>query len=233
MRAPTRCGGAAGAHTMNADQTITVAGEELALLPERAVYWARGEALFVADPHWGKAAAFRAAGLPIPEGGTGADLARLGRALRRTGARRLVLLGDLLHARAGRSEAVLEEVTAWRAAWPGLEVTLVRGNHDRHAGDPPAAWRFTCSGEPLAMPPFVLRHHPQEEPGGYVLAGHLHPAVRLRGAGRQLARLPCFWFGPRVGVLPAFGSFTGSVVVAPGPGDRVFALAGDEVVAVR
>lgn len=216
-----------------ADQAVAIAGETLHLLPERAAYWPRQGALLVADLHLGKAATFRAAGLPVPEGGTGADLARLEQALRRTGARRLILLGDLLHARDGRSSAVLAQVASWRAGRPELEVTLVRGNHDRGAGDPPAAWRFTCKGEPWALPPFVLRHHPHESADGYVLAGHLHPAVALRGAGRQRARPPCFWFGARVGVLPAFGGFTGGATIAPRPGDRVFALAGDEVVPVQ
>jgi uncharacterized protein len=217
---------------MTADLRIERAGEQLILLPERALFWPREGLLIAADLHWGKAATFRAAGLAIPEGSTADDLARLDRVLGRTGARRLALLGDLLHARAGRAEALIEQIGSWRARWPDLEILLVRGNHDRGAGDPPAEWGFRCVDEPFDAPPFVLRHHPGESTAGYVLAGHLHPAVRLRGAGRQQLRLACFWFGQRVGVLPAFGGFTGSAVVAPGPGDRVFALTGDEVVSV-
>lgn len=217
---------------MAADLTIELAGETLALLPERAIYWPRRELLLVADMHWGKAATFRAAGLAIPPGGTSDDLARLERALDRTGARRLALLGDALHARAGRAGAAFGRVAAWRERWRELDVTLVRGNHDRGAGDPPPEWGFACVDQPLAELPFVLRHHPQESPSGYVLAGHLHPAAQLRGAGRQSARLPCFWFGQRVGVLPAFGGFTGSALVRPQPGDRVFVLADGEVLAV-
>jgi uncharacterized protein len=218
---------------VTADHALLVAGETLTLMPERAVYWPRERTLVVADLHWGKAATFRAAGVAIPEGGTVADLERLDRALARSGARRLALLGDLLHARAGRAESVLGQVATWRARRPDLEVLLVRGNHDRGAGDPPPDWGFTTVSEPFAAPPFVLCHYPREAPEGYVLAGHLHPAVRLRGAGRQQLRLACFWFGPRAGVLPAFGSFTGNSLVTPAPGDQVFALAGDELVAVR
>jgi DNA ligase-associated metallophosphoesterase len=218
---------------MATDISTNLAGEQVVLLPERALFWPRRAMLLAADLHWGKAAAFRAAGMSIPEGGVGGDLARLDRALRRTGARQLALLGDLLHARAGRADALIAEVSAWRAGWPELEVLLVRGNHDRRAGDPPAEWGFSCVSEPHAVGPFALCHHPQEPPAGYALAGHLHPAVRLRGAGRQQLRLACFWFGPRVGVLPAFGGFTGSAAVAPAAGDRVFALTGDEVVPVQ
>jgi DNA ligase-associated metallophosphoesterase len=217
---------------VSADETIVVADENLTLLPERALHWPRREMLIVADLHWGKSATFRAAGLAIPEGSLADDLARLDRALTHTGARRLVLLGDLLHARAGRAETVLEQIGSWRARWPDLNILLVRGNHDRGAGDPPPEWGFGCVDEPFALAPFVLRHHPKEAPDGYVLAGHLHPAVRLRGAGRQQVRLACFWFGARMGVLPAFGGFTGSALVTPAADDRVFALTGDQVLAV-
>jgi DNA ligase-associated metallophosphoesterase len=218
---------------MATDITTNLAGEQLVLLPERALYWPRRAMLIVADLHWGKAATFRAAGIPIPEGGTGDDLARLDQALRRAGARRLMLLGDLLHARSGRADALLAQIAAWRARWPDLEVTLVRGNHDRGAGDPPSEWRFTCVNEPFPVAPFVFRHHPHDSSDGYVLAGHLHPAVQLRGAGRQHMRLACFWFGAHLGILPAFGSFTGISVVSPAVDDRVFAIPGDQVVAIQ
>ena len=66
---------------------------------------------------------------------------------------------------------------------------------------------------------------------GYALAGHVHPAVRLRGEGESL-RLPCFWFGARYGVLPAFGAFTGTAEVRPREGDQVFVIAEDEVLRV-
>ena len=57
--------------------------------------------------------------------------------------------------------------------------------------------------------PFVLAHHPEPSASGYVLAGHLHPGVRLAGPGDLRATLPCFWFADRVGVLPVCGEFTG------------------------
>jgi metallophosphoesterase superfamily enzyme len=59
-----------------------------------------------------------------------------------------------------------------------------------------------------------------------VLAGHLHPCVVLAGGARQRERLPCFWFGRDVGVLPAFGDFTGCAEITVEPGDRVWVVAG-------
>ena len=79
---------------------------------------------------------------------------------------------------------------------------------------------------------FAFRHFPEETLGLYTLAGHVHPGVVMRGPGRQRLKLPCFTFGPRVGVLPAFGGFTGTAAGAPRSGDRVFAVADGEVLEV-
>ncbi len=217
---------------MNRATRCEVAGEELVLLAERAAFWPRGNALFVADFHLGKAASFRHAGIPLPTGTTTDNVERLGRALDRTLARHVVFLGDFLHSAQGRAERTLERFGAWRASRAHVAMTLVRGNHDRKAGDPPGAWDISCveAGESLA--PFVLHHEPGPSSAGYALAGHIHPAVRLTAHGEASLRLPCFWFGARYGVLPAFGAFTGSAEVRPRAGDQVFVIAEDEVLKV-
>jgi len=212
---------------------ITLVGEAVHLLGSKSLYWPRRETLFIADPHWGKAAAFRASGIAIASEPLDADLGRLSGALRESGARRLVVLGDLFHARAGKSPGVLRSAAAWRAGFATLEVLLVRGNHDRGAGDPPGEWRFDCRAEPVLEPPFAFRHFPNEVAGHYALAGHVHPAVTLRGEGRDRLRLPAFRVGQRVAVLPAFGSFTGTAEGKLDPGDRAFAVAEGEVIEVR
>lgn len=214
------------------DLRTDLAGEAVILLPERALLWERSGTLVAADVHLGKAAAFRAAAIPLPGGTTSEALRRLSAALERTGARRLLLLGDFFHARSGRASRTLSAIASWRDRHASLEIVLVRGNHDRGAGDPPREWRFRCVDEPRLEPPFAFRHHPGEEAGGYVLAGHLHPVVPLAGAGRQSETLPAFLFGERQGLLPAFGGFTGGARVRPKAGDRVYVLAGDEIVAI-
>ncbi len=116
---------------------LELRGERLVLLPERAVFRERTATLLIADPHWGKAATFRASGIPVPRGTTLDGLARLDAMLQRTGARRIIFLGDYLHARQGRSPTTLQALAEWRARHLDIELVLVRGNHDRHAGDPP------------------------------------------------------------------------------------------------
>ena len=214
------------------DAEIELAGERVRLLPERALFWERERTLIAADLHWGKAAAFRAGGIPIPRGTTSAGLARLDRALVRTGAERLALLGDLLHARAWRGAETLRTIAEWRAGSRALELLLIRGNHDRRAGDPPTDLGIEVADGPYRLGPFALRHEPRPEADGYVLAGHIHPGVTVRGPGRERLRLPCFALGRRVGILPAFGEFTGTAPTEPAPGDRVYAIAGDDVLQV-
>ncbi|HET9726387.1 MAG TPA: ligase-associated DNA damage response endonuclease PdeM [Gemmatimonadales bacterium] len=215
------------------DAEVRLGGEQVVLLAERALFWPRAGTLVAADLHWGKAAAFRAAGIPVPVGATSDDLARLDAALFRTCARRLIVLGDLFHAKAGRiASQTLAELRRWRSLRAELEILLVRGNHDRHAGDPPDDLRINCVNAPAFVPPFVLRHEPTDSPEGYTLAGHLHPGIVLAGPALQRARLPCFWLTPRGAVLPAFGGFTGLAPVHPGPDDRIFVIAEHEVIAV-
>lgn len=210
--------------------TITLRGEALDLLPEKAIFWPREETLLVADLHLGKPDTFLAAGIAVPRDTATADLATLSRLLERTAARRLVVLGDLLHARAGRSEALLRTVAEWRERHSDLEILAVRGNHDRRAGDPPPEWRFQVAAEPVLELPFALRHFPDATPGAYTLAGHVHPAYTIRGRGRQSLRLPCFWIGPDTAILPAFGGFTGTAGLRREPGTRVFVIADGEVI---
>ena len=213
--------------------TTKVSGEDIDLSHDAALYWRDRQTLVIADAHFGKAAAFRRSGVFVPEETTEAALQRLTRLLEQTGARRIVFIGDFLHAKEGRHPDTLKTIERWRERHASVEMVLVRGNHDRRAGDPPREFRMTCVEAPLLEAPFALAHHPVEVEGHYVLAGHIHPAVKLSGAGRQHARLPCFWFGKRVGVLPAFGEFTGVAIVEPEPEDRVFCIAGDDVIPVR
>jgi DNA ligase-associated metallophosphoesterase len=215
------------------DVSLTLAGEQVYLLSERALYWPGASTLVVADLHWGKASTFRAAAIPIPIGTTSDDLARLDSALQRTSARRMVVLGDLFHARVGRvASHTLAELRRWRSLAGNFEILLVRGNHDRHSADPPNDLRINCVNAPAFVPPFVFRHEPGDAEGAYSLAGHVHPGITLVGRGLQRETLPCFVIGKGAAVIPAFGSFTGMGPVQPGPDDRVFVVAEDEVLEV-
>ena len=89
-------------------------GERVALLPDRAVWWPATATLFVADVHLGKAATYRAHGVPVPESTTASTLAALSTLLGDLDVRRVIWLGDLLHAREAQQPVVLDAVFAWR-----------------------------------------------------------------------------------------------------------------------
>jgi DNA ligase-associated metallophosphoesterase len=209
-----------------------VMGERLVLLAERTAFWPAKKVLFVADFHLGKAASFRRGGIPLPTGTTADNVQRLDRAIEKTRAKEVVFLGDFLHSAEGRTPRTLDAFAKWREARSTVALTIVRGNHDMKAGDPPPEWGARCIEAGERLGPFVLNHEPGASRGGYALAGHIHPAVRLSGAGESSMRLPCFWFGVRYGVLPAFGAFTGSASVKPRRGDQVFVIAEEEVLRV-
>ena len=216
---------------MDGSVEIAAAGEALLLLPQRALFWPARKMLVIADIHFGKAASFRAQGIPVPRGTTTENLDALDLLLQASGASHVLFLGDFLHARHAHAAATMAALGGWRARQAGLTLTLVRGNHDSHAGDPPAALGIGAVDEPYQVGPFVFAHHPQSHPDGYVLAGHVHPVYRLAAGGDAL-RLPCFVFGPAGGMLPSFGSFTGGHPVMPAAGERLFVAAGEQVIEI-
>jgi DNA ligase-associated metallophosphoesterase len=205
-------------------------GEAVELLPHRCVWWPGSATLLVADLHWGKSETFRVAGAPVPGGVLEADLARLDAAVSETGARRVLVLGDLLHAGVGITPGLVEQIRAWRAG-PArdVELTVVRGNHDRRIALVAEAWGLTVHQGTLREGPFAFQHEPGEEDGCFTWAGHIHPMAVIRGKTDSL-RLPCFWMSPRMGVLPAFSAFTRGLTIRPAVNERLYAMTGQRVV---
>lgn len=211
---------------------VELAGEQVLLLAQKALYWPREHMLVIADIHFGKAAAFRALGVPVPGGTTAENLAALDALIERHGARQIVFLGDFLHAKAAHAPATQGALLAWRRRHPPLRLTLVRGNHDRHAGDPADELGIWLVDEPFTLGPFSFCHHPDKAAPGYVLAGHVHPVYVLATRFDAL-RLPCFVAGPRRMILPSFGSFTGGHALRPEPDERIWVSSGEAVHSVR
>src|SRR5882672_131647 len=203
---------------------IEFAGESWQLFARRQ--------LVVADAHFGKAAAFRARGVPVPSGTTLENLACLSQLIAATGARAIVFLGDLFHARESHAPDTLAHWRAWRARHAALDLILVEGNHDHAAGAVPADLAVREVPAPWRDGVLAFCHEPCRIDGAYVLAGHQHPCVRLYGAAGDTVRLPCFWLRDRLAILPAFGEFTGGAQIAREPGDRVIAVAEERLVEI-
>jgi DNA ligase-associated metallophosphoesterase len=210
---------------------ITLAGQAVHLLAGRSLFWSAEKTLFLADAHFGKAATFRRFGMAAPDD-TEADLARLDFLLKESEARRLVVLGDFFHARAGRSDSMLATMREWRIRNDALEIVVVRGNHDQSAGDPPGAWNIRSVAEGWPLGPFICCHQPCSNKAGYVFSGHVHPAFSLRERSGTGLRAACFVVGPTRTIFPAFGSFTGMATIKPEEGERIYAMNGETIIQV-
>lgn len=211
---------------------------DIRLLPGRAAVVTATQTLLVADLHLGKAAAFRHAGIPVPEGSAQADLERLERLVGEHAVQRLLVLGDLFHAKSGCTERVFAEFRAFRERIPRTEVVLVLGNHERGLGTRAADVRESLGIDAclpaLDEPPLHFVHEPASaaSPASrdlFVVGGHLHPTLSIRGPRGDRIADRCFVAEPSLLVLPAFGSFTGGHLVTPAA-ERSLWIARDDAV---
>lgn len=183
---------------------LRFAGHNFEPLPSGALYWHARQTLLVADLHFEKMASFARRGQMLPPYDTGMTLSRLEADLRRTGARKLISLGDTFH-RADSSKLLGNaERLRLDAIVEAVDCTWLSGNHD----PAPHAIGGLCCAE-LELDGLTLSHEPIKGKTGLV-AGHLHPAARIAVDGRT-ARSACFVHDNRVLILPAYGSSTGAL----------------------
>ena len=204
---------------------IELGPARLQLLADRAVYWPAQQMLVIADLHLGKGDVFRRQGIAIPRGGTGQDLQRLETLLSLTGARRLMILGDVLHGAANAAHWQ-QQWADFVARWPQVCMQAVLGNHDRALRT--ARLPLELFGEELVLDGVILCHE-RGDSAAASLSGHVHPVVRLPGLARAL---PVFWQDGVQLVLPAFSAFTGGHRLRPAPGHRLYACNGEQVLAL-
>lgn len=215
----------------NYSKRINLEHQRLWLLPQKAIYWQKKKMLFIADPHFGKAGHFRRNGIPVPGRVNATNFQLLDDLLGSFVIEHLIILGDLFHS---KQNLEWNQFFEWRSGYPAMNVTLVIGNHDILENDTYHASRINLFHK-LRIEPFLLVHDLngvsiKNEKEHYLLSGHIHPAVQLRGKGRQSMKLPCFYFGNRQGILPAFGKFTGTHVIKPEAGDRIYAVVENNVI---
>ena len=126
-------------------------GTVLWLLPGRAVWWPEARSLFVADVHFGKAASFRHAGQPCPRAPrptTSPGWMRCSPPPAHSG---WVFWATFACAR--RATRPVAATARLAGATRAVAMDLVLGNHDRHAGTPPADLNIALQEEPWAPVP--------------------------------------------------------------------------------
>lgn len=205
-------------------------GEQLDLLSNKAIYWTRFKTLFIADLHLGKVIHFRKAGLAVPERAGHNNFTVLQDLLLNQAPDKVFILGDLFHSVINDD---WNKFTEFLAHFNQTEFHLVKGNHDILDERLYENSALTIHDDILNLPPFSLSHYPTEGTQYYNLAGHIHPCIKLRGPSRQTLRLPCFYFGTKGGILPAFGSFTGMHAIKPLKDDQIYAIAEGDILKIE
>ncbi len=201
------------------EMVICFAGQTFSPLLSGGLLWREENTLLVADLHLEKMSSFAASGQLLPPHDTGATLARLAADIAHTGCARVICLGDSFHrdgatgTLSDRDRQILSKMTG------GLEWVWLAGNHDPAPHD----LGGTCRAH-LRLGPLYLTHEPEARETeahetnvhGAQVAGHLHPAARIRIGGRTTRRR-CFVHDGRMMILPAYGVSTGSLNILSAP----------------
>jgi DNA ligase-associated metallophosphoesterase len=202
-------------------------GEEMALSAAKALYWPRMEALLVADLHLEKASFFARTGQMLPPYDSRETLLRIADLIRRTGARRIFVLGDSFHDKEGRDRLEPHARGMLDALTRATRWTWIVGNHDAPAG--------ADAVDEVRLGGMLLRHCATPGHDSPEISGHFHPKVAVSARGRRISR-PCAVLAegesiPSRLVLPAFGALTGgmnaadpAIVDAMRPAERIDAL---------
>lgn len=199
--------------------------QQLILLPQKAIYWEEEKALIVADLHIGKVGHFRKAGIAIPKLMEQEELATLSDLINEYKPKQLIFLGDLFHSDMNNDWNWLQ---LWRELFPDVKMILIKGNHDILHLDYYEQANFELYSE-LNIEPFLFLHDKKDfnhsnSSGKYILSGHIHPAIKLKGKARQSVLLSCFLFSDNSAILPAFGKFTGKCCLDIAKTDIVFGI---------
>lgn len=208
-----------------------VHGQTLWLSGQRVLFWEDTRSLIVSDCHFGKTGHFRKSGIAVPQKIFRTDMQRLLHQVQHFNAQRLIITGDFFHS---EENSELDFFRKWRNDMP-IEILLVKGNHDILNDAHYQALDISLHDPVFAEGPFLFRHDPGEErlsatlSASYTFTGHIHPGIRINGAGRQTLRFPCFYFTESFCILPAFSHFTGLVSLKPSGNDQVFAIVDNKI----
>jgi len=208
-------------------KTIDIKGNTFILHPSASVFWEDRNVLLISDVHLGKVSHFRKHGVAIPENSILRNFERLDSVLQYFNPEKVIFLGDLFHSKKNQE---WELFTDWLQS-KKVEIILVAGNHDVIDQKHYELLNVKVVSE-ITSDGFLFTHHPEERDDFFNFCGHIHPAIELRGIGRQFIKLPCFFKRPNQMIFPAFGEFTGTYVLTPEENDCVYAIAQDQIVTV-
>ncbi|WP_264536332.1 ligase-associated DNA damage response endonuclease PdeM [Flavobacterium sp. N1736] len=206
---------------------IIINNQDFILHKSGAVFWEKEKMLLISDVHLGKVAHFRKHGMAIPNDAIFENFTRLKAVLDLFNPKTIVFLGDLFHSKINNEWDLFVE---WTKQY-SQKIILVEGNHDIISKEYYADLNIEIYTE-LEIDSFLLTHHPTEKEGFFNFCGHIHPAIKLKGLGRQFLSLPCFFLKPNQLIFPAFGEFTGNSYLIPSENDKVYAITKEGIIEV-
>ena len=197
------------------------------LHPSGALYWVEKKTLMLADVHLGKVAHFRKNGIAVPREAEGAFYKKITLLFNEFEVKRLLFLGDLFHSFQNNEWHLF---SAWVKKQQSTLI-LIEGNHDVIPARKFEQLGMTITSN-LSEDTFYFSHFPSEKEEYFVFCGHVHPGVKLKGAGLQQLKMPCFYQSQNQLILPAFGAFTGLHILTPKESDRIYVTSGKEVMEI-
>ena len=186
---------------------LAFGGHELQLLPEGCLYWKDENLLVVSDLHLEKGSSFVANGVFVPPHDTCETLSRLNAVLHKTKAIKLLLLGDSFHDENAYHRLDEKCRHDFSQLCENYEIIWIEGNHERGFVPP-----GLTSYESLDIKGLIFRHIAKENNQDYEISGHYHPCATIRHKGKA-TRKRCFVTDNQRIIMPAFGTYTGSLDV--------------------
>ena len=197
----------AAAANLQPDETrIYLAGQWVFPLAQGALWWPDQQVLVVSDLHLEKGSSYARRGQMLPPYDTGATLSVVETLCAQLRPGRVISLGDSFHDRGAEVRLSEADTARIQALTDAHDWVWVEGNHDP---DPPQHLGGRAT-KTLEIGGLVFRHEPTGERGE--VAGHLHPAAKVRRKGRSV-RKRCFVSDGERLVMPAMGAFTGGLNV--------------------
>ncbi len=182
-----------------------------------ALYVPSERTLLMSDLHLEKASSYARRGVFLPPYDTRATLAAVALAIAAFNPRRVISMGDSFHDRFGADRLGEDDKAALRAMQAGREWLWLTGNHDPDA----ARGLDGDTAHDHALAGVALRHEPVHGCRTAEIAGHLHPAAKVRLRGRAVRRRCFVSNGTRL-VMPAMGAYAGGLNVQDAAIQRLF-----------
>ncbi len=200
------------------------------------MYWEEQQSLVLSDLHFGKTGHFRKSGIGVPQSLFKEDLQRLFSLIQFFKPRQLIIVGDMFHSHENKEMDLFKR---WRNDISSVGIQLIKGNHDILASDFYQSAGISVIPSSMEMEGFSFVHDPYLTINGelktvaYSFSGHIHPGIHIRTGSRQSMSFPCYYFGEKYAILPAFSRFTGYVNIKPKTADSVYAIVNQSLLQVQ